>query len=202
MSTSRRAAYADATRVAIIDAARTLFARQGYFATKVDQIAELAQVAAGTVYVAGGKQGLLHLLVEEWAQAPVVQDSRDRLAALENPDEILHLLAAATRSSRAEHGDIMRILLNTAPHEATAAAALEQSTERYRASMRLVAERLEALGALRKGTTVPRATDVLWFYFGYSGFFSLTDNGWSLDQAQEWLREQAAAALLKPADGR
>jgi hypothetical protein len=34
-------------------------------------------------------------------------------------------------------------------------------------------------------------------YFGYSSYTTLTDyNGWSLDQAQNWLYQQACAALL------
>jgi AcrR family transcriptional regulator len=199
-TSGRRADYAEATRAAIIGAARSLFAQQGYFATRVDQIAETARVAAGTVYVAGGKQGLLRLLIDEWAATPVVQESRDRLAALEDPDEILRLLAASTRSVRETHGDIMRILLDTAPHERVAAAGLELSTARYRASMTAVAERLHTLGHLRPQLTVERATDVLWFYFGYSGFFSLADSGWSLDEAQDWLREQCAIAVLTRCD--
>jgi AcrR family transcriptional regulator len=193
---ARRADYAAATRAAIIDAARSLFAQQGYFATRVEQIAKVARVAPGTVYVAGGKQGLLRLLIEDWANAPVRQESRDRLAHLGDADQILRLLASATRASREAHGDIMRILLTTAPHEAVAAQGLHRSTERYQASLTLVAERLHTLGFLREGLTVERAGDILWFYFGYSGFFTLLDQGWSLDEAEEWLRRQCAAALL------
>jgi hypothetical protein len=59
-----------------------------------------------------------------------------------------------------------------------------------------VAERLHDLGRLRDGMTVQRATDVLWFYFGYNGFFTLIDEGWPLDEAEIWLREQCAAAVL------
>jgi hypothetical protein len=45
--------------------------------------------------------------------------------------------------------------------------------------------------------TVDDATDVLWFYFGHSGFFTLMDdNGWSADRSEEWLREMPAIAVL------
>jgi hypothetical protein len=38
---------------------------------------------------------------------------------------------------------------------------------------------------------------MLWFYFGYSGFFTLMDDiGWSADRSEDWLREMAAIALL------
>jgi AcrR family transcriptional regulator len=192
----RRADYAEATRKAIVDAARSLFAQQGFFATRVEQIAETARVAGGTVYVAGGKQGLLRLLVEEWADSPVRQESIDRLGRLEDADEILRLLAASTRKVRETHGDIMRILLATAPHEQVAAEGLATSTARYQATLNLVAERLSELGLLKDGLSVQRAGKILWFYFGYSGFFALIDDGWTLDDAEKWLREQCAAALL------
>ena len=45
----RREEYAQATRQAIVDAARRLFSERGYFSTKVDDIAALARVAPATV---------------------------------------------------------------------------------------------------------------------------------------------------------
>ena len=56
----RRQQAAAATREAIVDAAQELFAAQGYGRTTVAQIAELAQVAANTVYTSvGGKADLV-----------------------------------------------------------------------------------------------------------------------------------------------
>lgn len=61
---------------------------------------------------------------------------------------------------RGDWGDVMRIVLSTAP--------------------------------------LDEATDLLWFFFGYAGFFALTeDNGWSPRRAEEWLRDTAAFSLLK-----
>jgi AcrR family transcriptional regulator len=55
-----------------VDAARLLFAQQGYFATTIEQIAQQARVAPATVYpVTGGKQGLIRTLVAMWSQAPI-----------------------------------------------------------------------------------------------------------------------------------
>jgi hypothetical protein len=54
------------------------------------------------------------------------------------------------------------------------------------------------LGALESGMTVDEATDLLWFFFGHSSFFTLTeDNGWSPQRAEEWLRDTAASRLIK-----
>jgi len=46
---------------------------------------------------------------------------------------------------------------------------------------------------------VAETVDLLWFYFGYSSYFTLhDDNGWSYERAEHWLADQAIAALLSP----
>jgi hypothetical protein len=61
-----------------------------------------------------------------------------------------------------------------------------------------LARRLADLHALRDGMDVEQAVDVLWFYFGYSGLFTLRDeNGWSYERGERWLGAQANWALLR-----
>ena len=92
---SRRAEYAEATRRAIIAAARELFVERGYTATKVDEVAALARVSPATVYaVAGGKQGLLHTLVDDWTQAPEVDEAYRAIEASDTADGVLDIVAA------------------------------------------------------------------------------------------------------------
>jgi hypothetical protein len=51
--------------------------------------------------------------------------------------------------------------------------------------------------ALKPDISVAAATDVLWFYFGYHSYLTLTDeNGWTLADAEKWLLGQASSALL------
>jgi AcrR family transcriptional regulator len=196
--TSRRAEYAEATRRAIVDAARELFAQSGYVGTKVDDIAAAARVAPATVYaVTGGKQGLLRTLVDEWTEAPEVGEAYREIAALDDANAIVGTVASLTRRMRGDWGDVMRIMLSTAPLDEAAAAGLREATKRYRAGLHAAALRLADLGALRPGVTVGEATDLLWFFFGYASFFTLTDdNGWSAERAECWLRDTAAASLL------
>ncbi|MFD5624922.1 TetR/AcrR family transcriptional regulator [Streptomyces sp. NPDC127072] len=147
-TSGRRADHAELPRQAIIDAARTLFAQHGFFGAKIDEIAELADVALGTVYaVGGGKQGLLRILIDEWAAAPVLKESVDRLPSLRDPHEVLALAAACSRKVRENHGTVVRVLLSAAPHDETAAEGLRESTERYRNTLAAVAQHLHELGA-------------------------------------------------------
>jgi AcrR family transcriptional regulator len=196
---TRRDEYAQATRQAILDAARKLFAERGYFATKVDDIAALARVAPATVYaVSGGKQGLLNTLIDIWSMDPIVKATLDRVEKLDDPAEILLLVASVVRQMREEFGDVMRVLLNTAPHDPAVAKSLAAGTTRYREACKHLVQRLRKLNALREGIDAATALDVLWFYFGYSGLFVLhDDNGWSYERAEKWLCEECSRALLR-----
>lgn len=193
----RRAEYAEATRTAIIEAARRLFAEHGYFATKVEEIATEARVAPATVYaVTGGKRGLIRTLADLWSQAPIVAQPLSAQESLTDPDEILRHTAAAVRAMREAYGDIMRLMLTTAAHDAEVAADLRVATRRYRDAIEAVAVRLRDVGGLREGMAVTEAADILWFYFGYAGYSTLLDdNGWTFERSEHWLVGQAGAAL-------
>jgi AcrR family transcriptional regulator len=195
---SRREEYAEATKRAIVDAARLLFGQKGYFATKVDEIAATARVSPATVYsVAGGKHGLLRTLIDEWSATPEVAAARERIDQLDDPADLLRFLATLSREMRQDYGDIMRVALAAAPHDPTAADGLATGTARYRDFLAAVAKRLAHIGALREGVDTDEALDILWFYFGYAGFFTFVDdNGWSYPRTEQWLRNAASRALL------
>ncbi len=210
---SRREEYAEATRQAIVGAARRLFSERGYFATKVDDIAALARVAPATVYaVSGGKQGLLRTLAEAATTDPAIEAAIGSIEKLDDPSAILRLVAATVRSIREQFGDVVRVLLNTAPHDKAVCESLAIVTARYRNAFVPIARRLMDLGALREELDLNQAVDVLWFYFGYSGLFTLHDeNGWSYERAEhtgsaarptglccEIIRRLEAAARFQP----
>lgn len=196
---SRRKEYAEATRQAILQAARELFERQGFFTTKVDEIAALARVAPATVYaVSGGKQGLLRTLAEIWTSAPEVAAKMRKIEEVRDPQEILRLCATTCVVMKQKYGGLIRVILDTAPHDCSVAETLATATGHYRAALALVAGRLRALDALRPGIDAETALGLLWFYFGYSALFTLVDeSGWSYDQAEKWLGDAAIQALLR-----
>ena len=194
----RRERYALETKQAIIDAARTLFAQRGYFATTVEDIAAEAGVAPATVYSsAGGKQGVLAHILEQWSADPQIQATLDSAASSAEGREIIDILARAACQMRERWDDAVRIFLTTAPHDAGVAAQLAPFTRFYRECIAQIAQRLAHLGALRPGIDAAYATDVLWLYFGYSSLYVLHhENGWPYERAQLWLATQAARELL------
>jgi len=197
---TRRQDYAEATRQAIIDAARRLFAERGYFAAKVDDIAAEARVAPATVYaVTGGKQNLLNILITAWTSDPVVEQTLSHIDTSTDSVAIIREVASASRTMRESHVDVIRVMLTTAPHDDAVAQQERSATAIYRAALAPIAERLVQLGDLRPGIRVADAVDLLWFYFRYSSYVTLPDdNGWSYDRAEHWLADQAIAALLAP----
>src|SRR6185312_4032273 len=76
-STMLRSQHAEATRRAVLDAARSLFGRKGYARTSVDEIADAARVTKGAVYHHfPGKEALfraVHAEVEADAQARAIR---------------------------------------------------------------------------------------------------------------------------------
>jgi len=204
--TTRREEYAQATRQAILDAARALFAERGYFSTKVDDIAVKARVAPATVYATtGGKYELLTELIRIWTTDPIVAATTVHIGRVSDPVEIIRELAAGSRRMREQYADIMRVVLATAPHDQAVATELKSATLVYRRAFIPIAERLAKLGALRRGLDIAYAVDVFWFYFGYTSYFTLhDDNGWAYEKAEHWLAAQACRELLadpKPRNG-
>jgi AcrR family transcriptional regulator len=195
---TRRERYALATRQAILDAARRLFAERGYFATTVEDIAAAAEVSPATVYSStGGKQGLLGELLRVWSEDPSVQGTLDEVAASDDAREVIERLGAGAREMRERWDDLVKILLTTAPHDDAVAEQLAPFTAFYRRCIEAIAGRLAELGALREAVGVDEATDVLWLYFGYGSLQTLhDDNGWSYERAERWLVQQAGQALL------
>jgi AcrR family transcriptional regulator len=199
VGTSRREEYADATRRAIVRSARQLFSERGYFATKVDDIAALARVAPATVYaVSGGKQGLLRTLTDTAVSDPTIAATIRHIEELDDPAAIVRLVAATARQMREKFGDLLRVLLSTAPHDKAAAENLARAIARYREAFVPVSRRLAKLDALQPGIDVDQAVDVFWFYFGFSGLFTLHyENGWNYDRCEQWLCGEASRALLR-----
>jgi len=187
----------------ILTAARRVFSEHGYYTAKVDDVAQCAGVSPATVYaVAGGKAGIRRALIEAWINALVLAVNVECSGHVADGAVILDLVANGVLEMRREWGDVMRLMLTTAPHDADAAELLAHATERYRAGLLLVARLLAELGQLRPGVDVARAEGLLWFYFGYSSLFTLVDDlRWSAGDAMGWLRAAAGEALLASGTG-
>jgi AcrR family transcriptional regulator len=195
----RREQAAAATREAILDAARELFAAHGYGRTTVAQIAESARVAANTVYTSvGGKPQLLAAIMEDGTGDPAVEETLAAVAGTADPAEVIRLTAAGTRRVNERHAKGVAVLLDSAQVDPTGAEMLQVSVARYRDALGALARRLEDLGAV-EACDRNRAADVFWYLFGWTSWRTLIiDLGWSWDYAEQWLAQRGIEALLKP----
>ncbi|WP_084964245.1 TetR/AcrR family transcriptional regulator [Thermoactinospora rubra] len=196
----RRSQAASDTRAAILAAATRLFVERGYGRVTVNDIAQEASVAVPTVYAsAGGKSAILATIVEEAIRDPIVDTTLAGIRRSTTPSEVVELTAHGTRTDNERYHDLIQVVFTAATLDETAAATKARSDRIYVETLAHTADRLHELGALKRGLPVERATDILWFLFGHRSWQLLvTERGWSWDDAERWLTEQALAALLEP----
>ena len=199
----RREEYADQTRAAVIDAARRLFAENGFFQTKVEQIAKLSRVSPATVYAqCGGKQGLLRSLMDSWTQAAMAIEYRQESLAADDAALVMQMLGSSYLQITKQWGDVIRVVIDVAPHDGESAAVLATAQKRHNHNLPEICRHLEDMGALRDDVDARLATRTITYYYGIDGLLRTRDVfGWSLDRSNEWLLAHASAAVLRSPAG-
>ena len=198
---SRREEYADQTRAAVIDAARQLFAENGFFQTKVEQIARLGRVSPATVYAqCGGKQGLLQSLMDSWTQAPAVDQSFQESLASADATVVMQALSTGYLQITRQWGDVIQVVIDVAPHDGESAAVLATARRRHNRNLTAICRHLEDIGALHDGVDARLASRIITYFYGIDGLLRTRDVfGWSLERSNEWLLAHASAAVLRSA---
>jgi AcrR family transcriptional regulator len=195
----RREEYADQTRAAVIAAARRLFAEYGFFQTKVEQIAKLSRVSPATVYAqCGGKHGLLRSLMDSWTQAPIVAEAQRESLAAPDAALVMQTLSTAYLQITKQWGDVIRVVIEVAPHDDESRAVLATAQKRHNRALMMICRHLEDIGALRDGVDARLASRIIAYYYGIDGLLRTRDVfGWSLERSNEWLLARASAAMLR-----
>lgn len=200
----RRREQAEATRRAVLDAARDLFERDGYVATSVPAIAEEARVAVKTVYLAFSTKSRLLRAVWDLAlkgdddEAPVAQRSWYREILDEpDPERQLRVNARNARVVKTRIAGILRVIRDAAPADPEIAALWELIQSDFYANQRTIVESLQEKRALAPGLDVDRATDLLWTLNHPDVWLLLVGaRGWTPDQFETWFADAACAQLL------
>jgi AcrR family transcriptional regulator len=197
-----RTQSAQQTRVAVIEAARDLFATVGYGATTVDAIAARAGVGRATVFKSvGGKPAIMR--AAHHAAMLGADDPRPPREVLAERWEGLTGAAARLEAYAAVLADVFEAVGPI--HEAMVRAASE-SVELADQVAELDAERHEAatrtaglLGdELRAGLSAARAADILWLHNDPLLWQALhARRGWSKAEFTEWLARSLRRQLLE-----
>jgi len=199
----RREEYADQTRAAVIAAARRLFAENGFFQTKVEEIAKLSRVSPATVYAqCGGKQGLLRSLMDSWTQAAMAIEYHQESLAADDAALVMQILGTSYLQVTKQWGDVIRVVIDVAPHDDESGAVLATAQRRHNRSLTDICRHLENIGALRDNVDARLARRIITYYYGIDGLLRTRDVfGWSLERSNEWLLAHASAAVLRSPAG-
>ena len=164
---SHRRAQAEATRTAVVRAARDLFLERGYVATTVPAIATAAGVSPKTIYAAfGAKAALLHkawdITVGGDDQDIVFHERPEVMALRAEPDLAKRFMLHAAFSTRtAERIAPFQLMVQSAADADPAAAAMLTEIGRQRlAGMTVMAAEAAATGQL--AVSEEECRDVVW----------------------------------------
>jgi AcrR family transcriptional regulator len=195
----RRSQQAEATRQAIVHAARKLFAEHGYQTTTLQAIAREAEVSVPTLYVTfGSKAAILSALVKSAGADEEIRAVADAAFAEPDPRRQLRLAARVIRSIHERDADISDLLWQAGGGDPDLAAAWRQSHQQQLARQGELMEVLADKQALKTGLTPEMATETHWAVSSPEVYRLLVcERGWPPSRYEDWLAETTATLLLR-----
>ena len=158
---------AQETRRRIVRAGGELYVERGYGGTTIDAIAERAEVSRKTVFTAVGGKARLLKLAFDWALAgddePVaIADRPDvrRMMQQQDPALLLAEWIAMNAAIAGRLAALHHVLVVAADGDTEAAAVLTTAEQQRAHGVRTVMTRLDAIGGLRPGLDIDRATAI------------------------------------------
>jgi AcrR family transcriptional regulator len=202
----RRREQANATRRALLEAARALFVERGYVAATIDAIASRAGVSPETVYATfTNKRTLLSAVFDvsiTGDDAPVPLLERAWVQELrEEPDAALRarILAHNGRLILERIAPIVEVVRSAAWVNPEIASVWDRYTSQRLAGQRELVTLLGGPGGLRPGLSTKEAGDVLFTLGSPETYRLLTlDRGWSPDRFERWYADALTRLLLRP----
>lgn len=202
----RREAQAQATRRAVLEAARSLFSTRGVAATTIAEIAAAAEVSRATVVATfGTKHGILEALFATLARGsdtgePVrTQEAWRAMLGTRDPAELLRRYAHLGRTLQERTAELVEIVSREAPADPELEALRRAGAERRLRDTRTVIDALAEQGWLRPGLSRDDASDALWALNHPRLYRSLTtERGWSAARWERWFAGVSYGALIAP----
>ncbi len=182
----------DRRKRAIIDAARSLFAEQGYERTTLKDIVDRAGGSLATVYkVFGNKDGLLEEVVFEKAASADVM-IQQAFAQGGSPSEVLHRVGDGLRTHflDPEVVALVRIVISRSVEDVDFARSFyERTAQRDHASLKTLFEHWQASGIPMIGTP-DMLSDMFLDMFFSDVHTDAISHGAGLDHSRERLRDR------------
>jgi AcrR family transcriptional regulator len=200
---SRRLAQVAATRMKVIEAAQRLFTENGYPATTIETVAEVADTPLPTVYrLFGSKRALLAAVLDTafggddqpiaFGDRPAVRAAR----AEPDPAKMTAAFARIVADFMQRSSAILNVLATAAQVDPEAAELLAQiGRQRYTGQSRIVAA-LRDSGALDSDLDTDEANDIVYALLSPEVHLILTvERGWPADRYERWIARSLRTLL-------
>jgi AcrR family transcriptional regulator len=189
------------TRVAVVEAARTLFLERGYAATTIEAISDRSDTPQATVYrLFSSKLGILKALLDVSVvgdDETVAMVDRPQVRALlsdRDPKSQLTGFAALVCDVMTRAAPVHRILADAARSDEDAASLLAEIARQRQEGQQRVARSLARSSARRPGLRERDAADIIHALASPEVYGLLVlDRGWSGERYEKWLQ----AILIK-----
>jgi AcrR family transcriptional regulator len=191
-----RGQQAEQTRRRILQVAGEKFAREGYAATSVRQLAIAAGVSVNTLYAIGGKPEIflaaLVAVMDDNAEGTRLIDRSEMSGPFETGvptlEQALASIAEVITAANARAATLWAAFEEAANTDADLAAAYEQETARMREDGHRGLERLVDAGLCPAPTDPSRTVDLLWIA-GHPRTYDLLVRRarWAQADFQQWL---------------
>ena len=115
---------------------------------------------------------------------------------------VMQMLSSSYLQITKQWGDVIRVVIDVAPHDDESGAVLATAQRRHNRSLTDICRHLENIGALRDNVDARLASRIITYYYGIDGLLRTRDVfGWSLERSNEWLLAHASAAVLRSPAG-
>lgn len=196
---------AEATRRAVLGAARELFTTRGYAETSVADVAARAQVSVDTVYASAGRKPELLLAVHDMilgsSAEPVPAEERDyvrRVREASAAEDKIRLYADALATLLPTVVPLNLALREAGASEPACRELRESISRRRRTNMRAFAADLRATGRVRPDLSDEQVGDLVWSMNSPEYFSLLTRVGYTPTQYADLVVDVWTRTLLVP----
>jgi len=184
---SHRERQAQATRQAVAEAARPLFAHRGYTSTTIEAISAAADIPVQTIYSAfGSKRNILEEARTRWIEEAEVAELYGRAMAMEKLGDRLSAVAHWTRREFELGHDLIAADQEASRVDPDAAVVWRRALDGREAAL----TKLLSAGrpTLKRGVTVRRGVDILITCTLPEIYRHLVlERGWTADEYERWL---------------
>ena len=185
------------TREQIVEAARRLFASDGFANTTVESIAREAGVSVQTVYASvGSKRGIVLALLDWMEVEGGNEELRRELEASKDPRRQLRAIVRFNRQLFERGQDVLKVVMVARADPDVGAFGREGEVRRREGQAVWVREWAEA-GVLRPNLDEGEAADILWALTGPELYWLfVVDCGWPGSRFETWLFETLETRLF------